>query len=120
MLIKYFIEIDDIKTEVPQYCVKNWDEIQCVFRRVDYSGITRSFTSKFEFVGETFQLLLNHYLRDGINAIARLCIMGITDIWAWSELFCCNLDFSTIVWTENVLSISCVDNSLASMIKANK
>lgn len=51
MLTKYYIEIDGQKVEIPKECIKNWDEIQCVYKRADFSGVTRSFTSQFEFVG---------------------------------------------------------------------
>lgn len=44
MLTKYYIEIDGQKVEIPKECIKNWDEIQCAYKRVDFNGITRSFT----------------------------------------------------------------------------
>ena len=58
MLTKYYLEIDGNKSEIPQHCIKNWDEVKCAYKRTDYSGVTRSFTSQFEFVGEMRDKLL--------------------------------------------------------------
>lgn len=120
MLTKYFIEIDRVKTEIPKECVKNWDEVKCAYKRSDYSGITRSFTTQFEFVGEAYDLLMDLYLQDGFNASAILSLYTITDRWEWEERFACPLDFSSIVWDGSVIKINCLDNSLAALIKANK
>lgn len=117
---KYYIEIDGIKSEVPGGCLKNWDEIQCVYKRSDFSGVTRSFTSQFEFVGEMHDKLMALYLRDGVNAHAVLSLYTITNEWAWVERFSCELDFSSITWNGYIVKINCIDDSLASLIKANK
>lgn len=120
MLTKYLIEIDGQKVEIPKECIKNWDEIQCVYKRTDFSGVTRSFTSQFEFVGEMYDKLVALYLRDGFASSAILFLFIITDRWEWVEQFSCPLDFSTIKWDSHVLQINCVDNSVAALIKANK
>lgn len=120
MLTKFYIEIDGVESEIPQVCVKNWDDIKCSYKRSDYSGVTRSFTSQFEFVGEAYNTLMSIYMRDGFNAQAKFSLYTITDTWQWVKQFSCVLDFSTIVWDNNVLKINCVDNNLAALIKANK
>ena len=120
MLTKFYIEIDGVESEIPQVCVKNWDDIKCSYKRSDYSGVTRSFTSQFEFVGEAYYTLMSLYMRDGFNAQAKFSLYTITDTWQWVKQFSCVLDFSTIVWDNNVLKINCVDNNLAALIKANK
>ena len=61
MLTKYYIEIDGVKAEMPRGCLKNWDEIKCVYKRSDFSGVTRSFTTQFEFVGEMYDKLMASY-----------------------------------------------------------
>lgn len=120
MLTKYYIEIDGHKVEIPKECIKNWDEIQCAYKRVDFNGITRSFTSQFEFVGEVYNMLMNLYLRDGFNAVAILYLYTITNRWEWKERFAAPIDFSSLVWDNYILKVNCVDNSLAAHIKANK
>lgn len=120
MLTKYYIEIDGARSEIPKECINNWDEIKCVYKRADYSGVTRSFSSQFEFVGEMYDRLMALYLRDGVNAVAVLSLYVITDRWEWEEQFTCPLDFSTITWDNYILKLNCVDNSLATIIKAKK
>lgn len=120
MLTKYYLEIDGIKHEVPSQCIKNWDEIKCVYKRADFSGVTRSFTSQFEFVGEFYDKLIELYLRYGVNAKATFTLMTITDRWEWEEQFTADLDFSSITWDNYIVKINCIDDSLASSIKARK
>lgn len=120
MLTKYYIEIDGVKAEVPKGCLKNWDEIKCVYKRSDFSGVTRSFTTQFEFVGEMYDRLMALYLRDGVNARAVLSLYTITNEWAWEEQFTCDLDFSSIEWDNYIVKMNCIDNSLAALIKSQK
>lgn len=120
MLTKYTIEIDGTTTEIPQQCVKNWEDIECAYSRSDYSGVARSFTTKFEFVGEAYDMLMGLYLRDGFNAAAVLAVYTLTDTWGWEKRFSAPLDFSSVSWDNYTLSVNCVDNGLAAIIKANK
>jgi len=120
MRTKYFIKIGGVSTEIPDGCLKNWDEIQCAYKRTDLCGVTRSFTTKFEFVGDMYDRLLALYLAEGVDAKASLSFRTIKDDWSWEERFSCDLDFSSISWDNYVLSINCIDNSLASCIKSNK
>lgn len=120
MLTKYYIEIDGIKDEVPKECLKNWDEIKCIYKRSDFSGVTRSFTTQFEFVGKMYDRLMELYLRDGVNARAELSLYTITNRWSWERQFTCDLDFSTITWDNHIVKINCLDDSLAAVIKAKK
>ena len=120
MLTKYYLEIDGIKQEIPQRCIKNWDEIRCAYKRADYSGVTRSFTSQFEFVNEAYDMLMNLYLRDGLKAVAILYLYTITDRWEWAEKFNAPIDFASLVWNNHILKVNCIDNSLASLIKSRK
>ena len=120
MLTKYYLEIDGTKTEIPTRCIKNWDEVMCAYKRASYSGVTRSFTSQFEFVHEAYDMLMALYLRDGFEAVAVLSLYTITDRWEWEKRFEAPVDFSSITWDNYVLKVNCIDNSLAALIKANK
>lgn len=120
MRTKYQIEIDGAKSDIPQDCIKNWDEIQCVYKRTDFSGVTRSFSTKFEFVGEMYDALIALYLRDGITAEATITLLTINNEWKWDEQFSCSLDFSSATWDGYIFSINCIDDSLAAIIKARK
>lgn len=120
MLTKFYIEIDGQKNEVPDNCIKNWDQVKCAYKRSGYDGVVRSFTSQFEFVEEVYDSLMELYLRDGVGASAVLYLYAITDNWDWKELFSAALDFSTITWSDHVLRINCSDSSLAAAINARK
>lgn len=120
MLTKYILTIDNQEHELTSEHIRNWDQIKCAYSRKDYNGVVRSFTSQFEFVGIAYDLLLELYLKAGINAEAELSILTITDRWEWEEQFRAPLDFSTITWDGLVLGISAIDNGLAALINANK
>ena len=120
MLTKYYIEISGVRHEVPSHCIKNWDEVQCVYKRADFSGVTRSFTSQFEFVNEIYSLLMALYLDQGVNAQATLILMTITNSWEWEERFSAPIDFSSITWDDYVIKVNCLDDSLGAIIKSKK
>ena len=120
MLTKYYIEIDGSKAEIPKECLNNWDEIKCSYKRSDFDGVIRSFSSQFEFVGKMYDKLIELYLRDGINAHAVLSLYTITNEWQWEKRFSCELDFSSISWENGIVKINCIDDSLAAIIKAQK
>lgn len=120
MLTKIKLIINNITHDLANNCVKNWEDISCSYKRDDYSGIVRSFTSQFEFVNEAYDLLLNHFQEKGFNAKAVFELYTLNDNWEYDRMFGCDLDFSTISWTNTVLKINAVDNSIAAIIKANK
>ncbi len=120
MLTKYILEIDGKDNELGPDDIRNWDEILCVYKRVDYSGITRSFTSQFQFVNRAYKLIMSAYLRDGLKAKIILKFYTITDRWEWEKRFEFPLDISSLSWTDYVLNANCIDDSLAASIKARK
>lgn len=61
MLTKYKLKIGSNEYELQEDDLKNWDEIKCVYKRADYGGVVRSFTSKFEFVNKAYQLLMAEF-----------------------------------------------------------
>ena len=120
MLAKYILHIGVESHELTSETVSNWDQVTCAFSRKDFTGVIRSFSSKFDFIGRAYDLLLNHYLTNGLAAEATLAIYTITDDWRWVKQFEAPLDFASISWDNNTLSISAIDNSLAALISAGK
>ena len=98
----------------------NWDDVQLSIKRADYDGVTRSFSSKFEFTNGAYSILKRQYIDYYLNASATMIISRRNNSWTWNELFKCTLDFSTYEDTGRNISINAVDDSLASIIKAKK
>ena len=72
MLTKYILTIGSTEHEIPDECLKNWDEISFSLKRTDYSGVMRSFSTKFIFVGDIKDLLWDLYLTYGFLASASV------------------------------------------------
>lgn len=120
MLCKYSLIVGNVSHELGDWCVKNWDEISYSIDRIDYGGITRSFTSKFDFFGNAYDLLLNEYLSNYLMAEAFISVSTVDDNHNFSEKLRYKLDFSKLSYDGQLLSIYAFDNSLSSLIKANK
>lgn len=120
MLTKYILEIDGKDYELGSDDIMNWDEILCAYKRIDYSGVTRSFTSQFQFVNRAYELIMAAYLRDGLMTKVILKFYTITNRWGWEKRFEFPLDIASLSWTDYVLSVNCLDDSLAASIKARK
>ena len=120
MLTKYILTIGSTEYEIPDECLKNWDEIAFSLKRTDYSGVMRSFSTEFVFVGEIKDLLWQVYLSDGFKASASVAVYTITDRHEWEEKFSSPLDFSTIEISDEALTINALDNALASLLKSKK
>lgn len=120
MLTKFYLHYDNTKYELKDDDLYNWDEIRCSYKRGNYDGVVRSFTSQFVFVNQAREILMWLYLRDRYNAEASISVHTITDTWELEEKFKCPLDFSTVTWEKYTFRINAVDNSLAALIKANK
>lgn len=120
MLTKYKLIIGSKKYELGEDDLKNWDEVQCIYRRAAYGGVVRSFTSKFEFVNKAYELLMQEFDRLGFNAQATIELYVIDNNWNYNLEYSCELDFATLSYTNYVLSMHALENSVESIIKANK
>ena len=120
MLTKYTLTIGSTEYDIPDECLKNWDEISFSLKRTDYSGVMRSFSTEFEFVGDIADTLWELYLEDGFQAEAKVAVYTITNVHTWAKQFEEALDFSTLEVEDGVLSINALDNTLAALIKAKK
>lgn len=120
MLTKYKLKIGSNEYELHEDDLKNWDEIKCVYKRADYGGIVRSFTSKFDFANKAYQLLMAEFDKNGFQAQATIELYVIDNNWNYTLEFASELDFASLTYTENVLSMNSIDESVESIIKANK
>ncbi len=120
MLCKYVLTVDSISYDIPKSCIQNWDEIKFSRKRSGLEGITRTFTSKFQFVNEAYNLLLDEYLSKYLASNAGITVYTITNSHTYEELFSCMLDFGSLTYDGNAISINSIDDSVANIIKANK
>ena len=98
----------------------NWNDVEMSFKRGDYDGVVRSFSTKFEFANGAYSLLLKEYLSNYLNSSATLVFYTRNNSWLLNEKFRCALDYSTFSYNDTMCEINAVDNSLASLIKAKK
>lgn len=120
MITKYILHIGLDDYELKYDDLRNWDDILCSYKRNEFEGILRSFTSSFEFVNHARELLMSLYLRDGFAAQASIEVLTMNDCWGFDKRFECPLDFSTIQLENSVLSINSVESDLETLIKGNK
>lgn len=100
--------------------LKNWDKIEATLKRSDYGGVVRSYANDFEFVGDARLLLKKEYLTNYLNSKAVIVISVMNSELTWNEKYRNDLDFFSYRDDGNVLTMNAIDNSLASLIKANK
>lgn len=98
----------------------NWDDVEMSFKRNDYDGVVRSFSTKFQFANGAYSLLLKQYTDNYLKSNASIVFYIRNNSWLWNEKFRCALDFSTFSHNGTTCEINAVDNSLASLIKAKK
>lgn len=97
----------------------NWADVDLSFKRQDYDGVMRAFSTSFNFCGNAYKQLVALFINDGFNADAMVRF-ELRDNYVWSEIFRCALDFSTFKYDALTCEINAVDNSIAALIKANK
>lgn len=120
MKAKYHIITGGVSHDVPNEDIKNWGDVKFTLERKDFSGVMRSFSSEFEFVGHTYTLLRDLYLADGFLADAVIVMSTKNNDWTYTEQFRCPLDFSTVEISCGVMTINAIDNSLAARLKSMK
>lgn len=120
MLTKYILTIGGVAHQVPDECLMNWDDISFSLKRTDYSGVMRSFSTEFVFVGEAYDLLRDAYLTNGVLTEASIAVLTINNDHTWTERFSAPLDFSTVEMEEGMFTVNALDNALASLIKSKK
>lgn len=118
-MIKAVLLIGGKRYDVTEH-LKNWDDVEISAKRKDLGGVVRSFSNKFEFVKGAYDLLEAEYLANYTKASAILVIGVLNDSWGYNEKFRCKLDFSTYQSDGYTISINAIDDSVASIINANK
>lgn len=101
-------------------CLENWDEVELAYKRDNYDGVVRSFSTKFRFSGSAYSLLTGEWKKNYLSASASVVYYVRNNSWLWNEVFRCALDFSTFTYTGTTCDINAVDSSLAALIKAKK
>ena len=127
MLCKYYLQLGcyAIDTESPDCMdvssmIKNLDSIKVSYARVDLGGVVRKCGSSLEFTGKAYNAIIAHYEENYLQSKGVFAVYMADNNWNYSKVWECPLDFSTLQYDANVVSIGCVDNSVAAIIKANK
>ena len=127
MLCKYYLQLgSDTASIESQDCIdvsnmiKNLDAIKVSYKRVDLGGVVRKCGSSIEFTGKAYDAILAHYSENYLQSKGVFAVYIADNKWEYSKAWDCPLDFATLQYDANVLTIGCVDNSAAAIIKANK
>ena len=126
MLCRYYLQIgSDVVTTSSVNChdvselVANGAQLEQSWQRKDFGGVVRKYGSRIEFVGDAADLLVDLWNTNYLGSVASFALFTSNNVWQFSEAWQCPLDFSTFVYDGNKVTISCIDNSAASLIKAN-
>lgn len=99
--------------------IKNWDDISSNLSRNDYDGLEQIFSSKFEFTGQAYTLIKAEYESRYLQSNATIVFSLRNNSWEFNEKFRCRLDFSTYTDDGSTITMSGIDSSMKSIIKAN-
>ena len=120
MICKYYITIEGRRNELNRTDLKNWDEVEYALSRPDFSGIVRSISSSFEFVGKTAKMVKKAFDENNLFANATIEVQTMNNDHTFTPAFSCPLDFATYEEVFGLIKINAIDNSLSAIIKANK
>lgn len=127
MLCKYYLQLNvDLLDPNAEGCmdvsdmIKNLDSIKVTYARVDLGGVVRKCGSDIEFVSTAYHTILSYYKENYLQSKGVFAVFIADNNWHYSKVWECPLDFSTLRFDANVLSIGCIDNSAAATIKAYK
>lgn len=100
--------------------LRNWDDVTISLTRSDYTGVIRAISSKFEFVGDTKSKLEDYYNEYYLKTQIKINVYQLNEKWEYELIFSGDLDFCSVETDNNVFYINAKDNTLSSVIKANK
>ena len=99
--------------------LRNWADVSLSYKRDGLSGVVRSFSTEFEFVGTARAALVAAYIADGVRTVASVQFQQRDAIaYTYATLFTCALDFSTFRYDALVASVNAIDNTIAGKLKA--
>lgn len=100
--------------------LKNWNDFELAYKRSNYDGVLRSFSTKFEFVNRSYNLLKEEYSKNYLSSSAGIAFYKRNNSWNWDKVFQCALDFSSYSDDGYTISINAIDDTLAAIIKAKR
>lgn len=119
MICRYYLHIGSDSYDVSNQ-IDNLSDIKITYTRSGLNGVSRKCGSTINFISDARDILINLFDTDGIKSCAYFSVSQITNNWEFEESFRCQLDFSTFTYDEYTASISCLDNDIESVLKANK
>lgn len=119
MLCRYYLHIGSDSYDVSNN-IDNLSDIKITYTRSGMNGVSRKCGSTINFISDARDRLISLFLNDGIKSDAYFSISQINNNWEYEEKFRCQLDFSSFTYDEYTASISCLDNDIESVLKANK
>lgn len=119
-MLEYNLIISGNPNFIAEDCIKNWDEISYSMKRDGFSGIVRSFSSQFEFTNEAYSMLVEEYIKNGVNADAQIEIYELGNDRGKVFLFGSKLDYGSFEYNDSVAYINAADATLSAKIKAKK
>ena len=127
MLCRYYLQLGTDTLDIESAdcmevsgMIKNLDGIKVSYSRVDLGGVVRKCGSSLEFTGKAYRAILSHYEENYLQSKGVFAVYIADNNWEYSRAWDCPLDFATLQYDANTLTIGCVDNSVAATIKAYK
>lgn len=127
MLCKYYIKlgsstIGDTADECLEVsdCIKNLDSLKVSYTRNGLGGVVRKCGSEIEFTGKAYDAIVGYYGENYLQSEGVFAVFIADNNWRYTKLWDCPLDFATLHYDGYVVTIGCVDNGVAAIIKANK
>ena len=86
--------------------LKNWDDFELAYKISNYDGVLRSFSTKFEFVNRSYNLLKEEYSKNYLSSSAGIAFYKRNNSWNWDKVFQCAL---ALIIAASVSSIALIE-----------
>ena len=120
MICRYYITIEGERKLLERTDLKNWNDVEYSLSRSEFSGIVRSFSSSFEFVGDAAKMIREEFEKHNLFSKVSIEVQTMENNHTFTPAFSCPLDFATYEELSGFVKINAIDNSLSAIIKANK